>query len=143
MSAIVHGSARCVVTSKQQDVALRRLKPQVPSRLCAQLKNLQLAPSRGQAGSKAHSRRAMVVRYVLDRRKLSATCRKCSFQVDLPCWFCRSAAATETALQTPHGNKLVDLMLPEDKKQSAIDSCTETLECSDRNACDIELLIVG
>lgn len=116
MSAIVHGSARCVVTSKQQDVALHRLKPQVPSRLCAQLRNLQLAPSRRQAGPKAHSRRAMVV---------------------------RSAAATETALQTPHGNKLIDLMLPEDKKQSAIDSCTETLECSDRNACDVELLIVG
>lgn len=56
---------------------------------------------------------------------------------------CRAAAATEQALQTPHGNKLIDLMLPEDKKQSAIDSCTETLECSDRNACDVELLIVG
>ena len=56
---------------------------------------------------------------------------------------CRAAAATEEALQTPHGDKLIDLMLPEDKKQSAIDSCTETLECSDRNACDVELLIVG
>lgn len=55
----------------------------------------------------------------------------------------RCAAATETALQTPHGNKLINLMLPEDKKQAAIDSCTQSLECSDRNACDVELLTVG
>ena len=55
----------------------------------------------------------------------------------------RSAAATETALQTPHGDKLQNLMLSDDKKQAAIDSCTQSLECSDRNACDVELLIVG
>ena len=56
---------------------------------------------------------------------------------------CRSAAVTETALQTPHGDKLQNLMLSDDKKQAAIDSCTQSLECSDRNACDVELLIVG
>ena len=66
-------------------------------------------------------------------------------ELNLSSWklHCRAAAATEEALQTPHGDKLINLMLPEDKKQSAIDSCTETLECSDRNACDVELLIVG
>jgi hypothetical protein len=30
-----------------------------------------------------------------------------------------------------------------DKKQAAIDSCTKTIELSDRNACDVELLCVG
>lgn len=55
----------------------------------------------------------------------------------------RSAAATQTALQTPHGDRLQNLLLSDDKKQAAIDSCTKTMECSDRNACDVELLMVG
>ena len=44
----------------------------------------------------------------------------------------------------PHGGKLVDLTLknPEQKK-SLVASCQHTLECSDRNACDVELLSVG
>jgi sulfate adenylyltransferase len=46
-------------------------------------------------------------------------------------------------LQTPHGGKLVNLMVPEAQRQAVIDSCTKTLECSDRNACDVELLVVG
>lgn len=46
-------------------------------------------------------------------------------------------------LQAPHGDKLVNLMVPEAQRQAVIDSCTKTLECSDRNACDVELLIVG
>jgi len=46
-------------------------------------------------------------------------------------------------LQTPHGGKLVNLMVPEAQRQAVIDSCTKTIECSDRNACDVELLIVG
>ncbi|GAB4819847.1 hypothetical protein N2152v2_006893 [Parachlorella kessleri] len=53
------------------------------------------------------------------------------------------AVAERVGLISPHGNKLVDLMLPEDKKQAAIDSCTKTIELSDRNACDVELLVVG
>jgi hypothetical protein len=32
---------------------------------------------------------------------------------------------------------------PADQKQAAIDSCTKTIELSDRNACDVELLCVG
>jgi sulfate adenylyltransferase len=67
--------------------------------------------------------------------------------------FC-SAAAVEAAttsnptkrvdgLQTPHGDKLVSLMVPEAQRQAVIDSCSKTLECSDRNACDVELLCVG
>lgn len=46
-------------------------------------------------------------------------------------------------LQPPHGNTLVDLMLPEDQKQAAINSCTKEMDLSDRNACDVELLVVG
>jgi sulfate adenylyltransferase len=67
---------------------------------------------------------------------------------------CSSAAAVEAAttsnptkrvdgLQTPHGDKLVNLMVPEAQRQAVIDSCSKTLECSDRNACDVELLCVG
>ena len=49
----------------------------------------------------------------------------------------------EQKLQTPHGNKLVDLMLAESERESAKAACTKTLELSDRNACDVELLCVG
>jgi sulfate adenylyltransferase len=55
-----------------------------------------------------------------------------------------AAAATERAgLIAPHGGKLVNLMLPEGQRQAAIDSCNKTIELSDRNACDVELLVVG
>ncbi|EFN57101.1 hypothetical protein CHLNCDRAFT_143915 [Chlorella variabilis] len=58
--------------------------------------------------------------------------------------FVSAAAATEQAgLIAPHGGKLVNLMLPADKKQAAVDSCNKTIELSDRNACDVELLTVG
>ena len=32
---------------------------------------------------------------------------------------------------------------PAGQRQAAIDSCTKTIELSDRNACDVELLCVG
>ena len=58
--------------------------------------------------------------------------------------WCRLAAAVaEKKLQTPHGRKLVNLLLPEDQHQAANDACTKTIELSDRNACDVELLTVG
>lgn len=58
--------------------------------------------------------------------------------------FCSAVAAAErTGLIAPHGGKLVDLMLPEDKKAAAVSSATKTIELSDRNACDVELLTVG
>jgi sulfate adenylyltransferase len=43
----------------------------------------------------------------------------------------------------PYGGTLVDLMVPESDRASVKASATTTLECSDRNACDVELLIVG
>ncbi|KAK9836200.1 hypothetical protein WJX81_008308 [Elliptochloris bilobata] len=49
----------------------------------------------------------------------------------------------EQKLQTPHGNKLVNLMLPEGEREVAKAACTKSMELSDRNACDVELLCVG
>eukprot|EP00232_Nephroselmis_pyriformis_P023811 CAMPEP_0182857086 /NCGR_PEP_ID=MMETSP0034_2-20130328/2841_1 /TAXON_ID=156128 /ORGANISM="Nephroselmis pyriformis, Strain CCMP717" /LENGTH=455 /DNA_ID=CAMNT_0024988283 /DNA_START=40 /DNA_END=1407 /DNA_ORIENTATION=+ len=45
----------------------------------------------------------------------------------------------------PHGGKLVDLMVTDAAaKEKLIASCEgRTIECSDRNACDVELLCVG
>jgi len=43
----------------------------------------------------------------------------------------------------PYGGTLVDLMVPESDRASVKASATTNLECSDRNACDVELLIVG
>ena len=43
----------------------------------------------------------------------------------------------------PYGGTLVDLMVPEADRASVKASATTCLECSDRNACDVELLIVG
>lgn len=49
----------------------------------------------------------------------------------------------EEKLQTPHGSRLVDLMLPESEREAAKAACTKSMELSDRNACDVELLCVG
>lgn len=43
----------------------------------------------------------------------------------------------------PYGGTLVDLMVPDSDRASVKASATTSLECSDRNACDVELLIVG
>ncbi len=66
-----------------------------------------------------------------------------STQLHNPPPILKSSAESDRKLQTPHGNNLVDLMLPEDQKQAAIDACTKELDLSDRNACDVELLVVG
>mmetsp|Transcript_5130 Transcript_5130/g.8918 ORF Transcript_5130/g.8918 Transcript_5130/m.8918 type:complete len:385 (+) Transcript_5130:102-1256(+) len=44
---------------------------------------------------------------------------------------------------TPHGGALIDLMTPIDTQADLIASCSKTVELSDRNACDVELLAVG
>jgi sulfate adenylyltransferase len=51
----------------------------------------------------------------------------------------KEAARTAEGLQMPHGGALVNLMADASVKKGV----TKTLECSDRNACDIELLGVG
>ncbi len=49
----------------------------------------------------------------------------------------------EGQLQTPHGGKLVDLMAPAEQHADLKASASKTLQLSDRNACDVELLVVG
>ncbi|MFO7628306.1 MAG: sulfate adenylyltransferase [Prochlorococcaceae cyanobacterium] len=46
-------------------------------------------------------------------------------------------------LISPHGGVLVDLMLPEQRREAGRAGVDHVLECSDRNACDVELLAVG
>ncbi|MFN9530719.1 MAG: sulfate adenylyltransferase [Cyanobacteriota bacterium] len=54
-----------------------------------------------------------------------------------------SGAATRASLIAPHGGSLVNLMLEPEEHAQAKASATRRLECSDRNACDVELLVVG
>ena len=59
----------------------------------------------------------------------------------LACRMC--AVASPQKLQQPHGGTLQQLLLPEDQAQQEKASCSKSLELSDRNACDVELLCVG
>ena len=60
-----------------------------------------------------------------------------------------AAAADTTAVlegkAAPHGGKLSDLMVTDEAERSALIAACEgrTIELSDRNACDVELLMVG
>ncbi|NBQ21489.1 MAG: sulfate adenylyltransferase, partial [Synechococcaceae bacterium WB6_3B_236] len=47
------------------------------------------------------------------------------------------------ALIAPHGGVLVDLRLAAEQRQAAVAGVDHVVECSDRNACDVELLMVG
>jgi sulfate adenylyltransferase len=58
--------------------------------------------------------------------------------------------AVETSLETthagliaPHGGTLVDLMVPVADREAVKASADRRVECSHRNACDVELLVVG
>ncbi|MCT0249575.1 sulfate adenylyltransferase, partial [Synechococcus sp. CS-205] len=57
-----------------------------------------------------------------------------------------TASATgrsSTGLIPPHGGTLVDLMVSEAERQAVTAGVDRVLECSHRNACDVELLVVG
>ena len=54
-----------------------------------------------------------------------------------------SSPSRASGVIAPYGGTLVDLMVPEAERASLKASATRTLECSDRNACDVELLVVG
>ena len=43
----------------------------------------------------------------------------------------------------PYGGELIDLMVKNEEIEETKQKATKKLECSDRNACDIELLIIG
>lgn len=58
----------------------------------------------------------------------------------LPAW----PLCSESTHIAPHGGSLVNLMLRDsDFKKALIESCHHIQECSERNACDVELLAVG
>jgi len=54
-----------------------------------------------------------------------------------------SAGTTPEGLIAPHGGSLVDLMVPEADQAAVRAGVDRVVECSDRNACDVELLVVG
>ena len=54
-----------------------------------------------------------------------------------------SAPAQRSGVIAPYGGTLVDLMLAEADRAAVKATATKTIECSDRNACDVELLCVG
>ena len=53
------------------------------------------------------------------------------------------AEPTTLGLIAPHGGSLVNLMVPAAEQQAVKASASRMLECSDRQACDVELLVVG
>ena len=54
-----------------------------------------------------------------------------------------SAPAQRSGVIAPYGGTLVDLMVGEADRAAVKATATKTIECSDRNACDVELLCVG
>ena len=54
-----------------------------------------------------------------------------------------SASAQSPGVIAPYGGKLVDLMVATDQQEAVKASANHVLECSDRNACDVELLVGG
>ena len=54
-----------------------------------------------------------------------------------------SASAQSPGVIGPYGGKLVDLMVAPDQQEAVKASANHVLECSDRNACDVELLVGG
>ena len=54
-----------------------------------------------------------------------------------------ATAAAAEGLIAPHGGSLVDLMVPAEQREAVRAGIDRVVECSDRNACDVELLIVG
>lgn len=51
--------------------------------------------------------------------------------------------APHSDLIAPHGGSLVDLMVPPDQRDGVRAAVDRVVDCSHRNACDVELLIVG
>ena len=54
-----------------------------------------------------------------------------------------SSSSQRTGVIAPYGGTLVDLMVSATEHAALKASATTSIECSDRNACDIELLVVG
>jgi len=54
-----------------------------------------------------------------------------------------SSSSQRSGVIAPYGGTLVDLMVSATEHAALKASATTSIECSDRNACDVELLIVG
>ena len=54
-----------------------------------------------------------------------------------------SATPAPQGLIVPHGGSLVDLRVPAEQREAVKAGVDHVVECSDRNACDVELLMVG
>jgi sulfate adenylyltransferase len=54
-----------------------------------------------------------------------------------------AVASRIDGLQAPHGGKLINLQAPKGEWDAIVKSANKTMEASDRNACDVELLSVG
>ena len=52
-------------------------------------------------------------------------------------------AAESAGLIAPHGGSLVNLAVPAAERKTLLAGVSRRIECSDRNACDVELLVVG
>ncbi len=50
------------------------------------------------------------------------------------------ASAPRSGVIAPYGGSLVDLMVPQEEREAVKATTIKSLECSDRNACDVELL---
>ena len=55
----------------------------------------------------------------------------------------KSSNSKRIEIIQPYGGTLIDLMVPENEKEPTTKRSTKSIECSDRNACDIELLVIG
>ena len=64
-------------------------------------------------------------------------------QAAAPATAAASRVLTPEGLQQPHGGHLINLQAPKDQWDAIAKTATKTMEASDRNACDIELLSVG
>ena len=54
-----------------------------------------------------------------------------------------SSSSQRSWVIAPYGGTLVDLMASATEHAQLKASATTSIECSDRNACDVELLVVG
>ena len=54
-----------------------------------------------------------------------------------------ASVTSPTGLIDPHGGSLVDLMVPAEQREAVRAGVDRVVACSDRNACDVELLVVG
>jgi sulfate adenylyltransferase len=65
----------------------------------------------------------------------------CSVYCDEPT--CDAKTGKCSGAGQPHGGELVSNVLPKAQVKAAVDGCTETLALSERQACDVSLLING